>query len=42
MIEQEILTTPPEGSECKVCNIWKLNTILHDINHASGWKDILL
>jgi GTP 3',8-cyclase len=35
--------TPPSGDECSVCNIVKLNEILHKYRNANtNWKDFLI
>jgi len=42
-IERFINRTPPTGDECMVCNIMKLNDILHRYKNATTkWKDFLI
>lgn len=42
-IEKIILTKPPEGQECLVCNHARLNEILYNFMNAdSQWKDFII
>lgn len=37
-----INTTPPEGSECSVCNHWKANNRIHALVNRTKWSDFLI
>lgn len=42
-IEKFTWQTPPTGDECSICNITKLNEILHRyMNATTRWKDFLI
>jgi len=42
-VEKYILTTPPNGQECMVCNHARLNEILYKFMNAdSKWKDFII
>ena len=37
-----INTTPPEGSECSVCNHWKANNRIYTLVNRTKWSDFLI
>jgi len=42
-IEEFVNNTPPVGDECSVCNITKLNEILHKCQNATTkWRDFII
>lgn len=41
-ITEQILNTPPEGEECRICNQYKNNQILEQYRKRTDWANFLL